>query len=96
MQADANRAKEIFLAAIAYGDRAERAAFVLASCGTNSVLKGCVDGMLASFDQATDLPHKLLGFVGTIIDLPRKTRWKRLFRTFPRPNCSDEKNAAKK
>ena len=36
--------------------------------------------------QATGLGNRVVGFIGMIIDLPRKTRWKRLFRTFPRPH----------
>ncbi len=37
--------------------------------------------------RASDIGHRVVSIVGTILSLPQKTRWKRLFRTFPRPRC---------
>jgi signal peptidase I len=36
--------------------------------------------------QTTGIGNRAVGFVSMLINLPRKTRWNRLFRTFPRVN----------
>ena len=56
MHADADRAKEIFLSAIAYDNRAERTSFVARACDSNADLKRWVDELLATFDRAVDAP----------------------------------------
>lgn len=62
--------------------------------GRPLVLYWSMDLTRVDYPANPTMGERAVNFIGMIVNLPRKTRWKRLFRTFPRP-VPTEQNATK-